>query len=175
MPNSANNYGTNPTLKYQVYKLRILATYKGRQHVQKNLIPAESFYYVNLYVPSPSNSGTVRLDPGSEYLLSGTIVAGHLFTSFCDWRQRWAAVTSEQFEGVRTRYSKGCQCLIGLSFCFTKDCLRGCDGFPDPNYECRAKFDRCEINIGGNSCSWLSRRRSGRFQQCVKISQRFFP
>ena len=165
-------------MKYHVYQLRILAIFKGRGHVLKNQIPAESFYFVNLYTPLSHVSSAVRLVPKSEYLLSGKVEAGYLYTSFCNWRQNWAAVTSEQLEGVRTQYSKGCQCLIGLSLCFTKDCprlLKGCDRFPDPNFDCRAKFDRCETNIGGHSCSWLSSKRSGRFQQCVKISQRFFP
>lgn len=165
-------------MKYHVYQLRILEIFKGRDHVQKNLIPAKGFNFVNLYTPSPGVSAAAGLVPNSEYLLSGRVEAGYLYTSFCNWRQRWAAVTSEQLEGVRTQYSKGCQCLIGFSFCFTKDCprlLKGCDGFPDSNFDCRAKFDRCEINFGGNSCSWLSSKRRGRFQQCVKISQRFFP
>ena len=175
MPNS----GRKPPIKYHVYQLRILAIFKGRDHVQKNLIPAKSFNgLVNLYTPSSRVSSAVRLAPKSEYLLSGKVEAGYLYTSFCDWRQRWTDVTSEQLEGVRTQYGKGCQCLIGFSFCFTKDCprlLKGCDGFPDPNFDCRAKFDRCETNIGGSSCSWLSNKQSGRFQQCVKISKRFFP
>jgi len=167
-------------MKYQVYQLRILEIFKGRNHVQKNLIPAEGFNFVNLYTPSPLVSTAGDLDPNTEYLLFGRVEGGYLYTSVCQWRQSWTTVTSEQREGVRTQYSKGCQCLIGFSYCFHKNCprlLKGCDGFefPGPTYDCRAKFDRCEINFGGNSCSWLSSKRRGRFQQCVKLSQRFFP
>lgn len=174
MPNS----GRQPSMQYHVYQLRILETFKGRDHVQKNLITVRGFSFVNLYTPLPRVSSSVHLNRNTEYLLSGKVKAGYLYTSFCDWHQRWAVATSEQQEGVRTNYSKGCQCLIGLSLCFTKDCprlLKGCDGFPDPNFDCRAKFDRCEVNLGGNSCSWLSSKRRGGFQQCVKIPQSSFP
>ena len=161
---------------YHVYRLKILEIFKGREHVQKNLITARGFNFVYLYTPSFSMSGSVRLAPNSEYLLSGRLQAGYLFTSGCDWRQRWAALTSEQRQGVQIQYSKGCQCSIGLSFCFTKDCLlKGCDGYPGPDFNCRVKYDRCEVNFGGNSCSWLSNKRRGSFQQCVKFSQRSFP
>ena len=165
MPNS----GLKPSSRYHVYQLRILETFIGRDHVQKNLITARGLSFVNLYTPLPRVSSNMRLYRNTEYLLSGKVKAGYLYTIFCDWHQRWADATSEQREGVRTQYSKGCQCLIGLSFCFTKDCpLKGCDGFPDPNFDCRKKYDRCEINVGGNSCSWLSSKRRGRFQQCKK-------
>ncbi|KAL9973188.1 hypothetical protein ACROYT_G019606 [Oculina patagonica] len=171
MPNSVNNMPWKP---YQVYKLRILATFKGREHVQKNLIPSRSFYFVNLYTPSNGVSSRVPLVPGVEYLLSGKIVNGYLYTSFCNWRQKWADVTYEQSTGVQMQYSRGCRCSIGFSFCFTKDCpklLTGCDGF-DPSAECRAKYDRCAINIGGQNCGW---QVNSRFEQCTKISKRFFP
>lgn len=161
-----------PWKPYQVYKLRIVTVFKGREHVQKNLIPSGSFYYVNLYTPNFGMSSRVLLDPRMEYLLSGRIMAGQLYASFCNWRQKWEDATDEQKEGVQLKYSKGCRCSIGFSFCFTKDCPKpGCDGF-DPSFNCRAKYDRCEINIGGQKCSW---RGSRRFEQCTKISQRFFP
>ena len=167
MPNSGNK------LLHQVYKLRILDTFKGLEHVQRNnLISSESLYFVNLFTPSFGMSPYVRLEPDDEYLLFGEIIEGHLYTSFCDWRQKWANVTLEQREGVQTQYSKGCPCKIG--FCFAQGCskrLTGCDGF-DRSFKCRAKYGRCEMKIGGQKCSW---RASWRFKQCTKIYQRFFP
>ena len=178
---SGPKYGYMPNIRrsitYKVYRLRILETFKGRDHVQKNLLfPDERIHLVNLYAPSSHVSGAVHLKNNFEYLFIGKVLEGNLFISFCDWRQNWANVTWMQREGVRTQYRKGCQCSIGFSFCFTNNCpARGCDGFPDPNFDCRAKYDRCEINIDGKSCSWLSKRRSGNFQRCAMISQRFSP
>jgi len=173
---SGPKYGYMPNIRtpmtYNVYQLRIVETFKGREHVQKNLlIPDESFDLANLYAPLSRMSSAVHLNKNSEYLLIGKVLEGNLYISFCDWRQKWANVTWVQLEGVRTQYSKGCQCSIGFSFCFTNNCpARGCDRFPDPDFDCRAKYDRCEINIDGKSCSWLSKRRSGNFQRCAVIS-----
>ena len=178
---SGPKYGYMPNIRrsitYKVYRLRILETFKGRDHVQKNLlIPDERIHLVNLYAPLSHVSGAVHLKNNFEYLFIGKVLEGNLYISFCDWRQNWANVTWMQREGVRTQYRKGCQCSIGFSFCFTNNCpARGCDGPPDPNFDCRAKYDRCEINIDGKSCSWLSKRRSGNFQRCAMISQRFSP
>ena len=172
MPNTVNNFPWKP---YQVYKLRILDTFKGGEHVQKNKIPySRSFSFVNLYTPSSGVSSRVHLDLNDEYLVFGKIMAGNLYTSLCDWRQKWLYATVEQRKGVELQYSKGCRCAIGLSFCFNKNCpkqLTGCDGF-DQSFKCRAKYGWCEMNIGGQTCSWQAGRG---FQQCKNIYQRFFP
>lgn len=63
---SGPKYGYMPNIRRSitcnVYQLRILETFKGRDHVQKNLlIPDERIHLVNLYAPLSHVSGAVHL------------------------------------------------------------------------------------------------------------------
>lgn len=155
--------------KEQVYKLRIRETYTGHTAVKSQFFGSS---YVKLYTPSSVVSCRVTLQPGSYYVLFGKIVAGNLYTSHCDWREKWSRLTPEQREGMRTQYSRGCDCLIG--FCFSSKCrglLTGCDGFDrNVNNECRAKYQRCEKQVGGRRCAWSNSKSYELCNQSV-----FFP
>ena len=159
---------------YQVYKLSIISTFRGRANVQRKLFRYGSAYVANLYTPSRGLSCRVQLKPFTEYLLFGKIMGGNLYTSFCNWHQKWMEVTSEQRAGVERQYSPGCECRMG--FCFTPSCqdlLPGCSGY-DKHFLCRAKYHRCEKyrddRDGAEKCRWQG---SGLFQQCTSGFGRF--
>lgn len=154
MPNRGGNY--------QVYWLRITSIFKGHANVQSKSL-------TKLYTPSQISSCRVRLQPSTEYLLFGKILGGNLYTSFCNFNQKWTAVTPEQRTGVEMQYSQGCKCKIGFCFANCGGLLSGCDGY-DPHWRCRAKYHRCDSyrdRNGVEKCGWRGRGQ-GLFQQCAR-------
>lgn len=154
MPNRSGNY--------QVYWLRITSIFKGHANVQSKSL-------TKLYTPSQISSCRVRLQPSTEYLLFGKILGGNLYTSFCNFHQKWTAVTPEQRTGVEMQYSQGCKCKIGFCFANCGGLLSGCDGY-DPHWRCRAKYHRCDSyrdRNGVEKCGWRGRGQ-GLFQQCAR-------
>ena len=154
MPNRGGNY--------QVYWLRITSIFKGHANVQNKSL-------TKLYTPSRISSCRVQLQPYTEYLLFGKILDGNLYTSFCNFHQKWTEVTPEQRTGVEIQYSQGCKCKIGFCFANCGGLLLGCDGF-DPHWMCRAKYHRCysyRDQNGVEKCAWRGRGQ-GLFQQCAR-------
>ena len=155
MPN--NPYAMPKQWKEQVYTVRIRGIFRGQEAVKKNV---NRSYHAKLYTPNLSMSCKVSLTQGKYYALFGKIRGGNLYTSGCDWREKWSRLTSQQRLGLRTRYNQGCECSI--RFCFGPSCrspFPGCSSeyHPDVN-DCRAKYQRCEKQVGfrGNSkCEWV--------------------
>lgn len=141
--------------KEQVYTLRVRETFKGHAYVK-----TDRAKYAKIYTPPGWGSCRVNLQQRVDYLLSGKIVGGNMYVRFCNWWKKWSYLTPEQQLGVRTLYSKGCECSIG--FCFSPKCqnlLTGCEGY-DRNVDnfCRAKYQRCEKQIsfnGERKCAWV--------------------
>nr|XP_058962860.1 metalloproteinase inhibitor 3-like isoform X2 [Pocillopora verrucosa] len=147
------------------------------EHPQKQFCNAGGFGHANvqnksltkLYTPSRISSCRVQLQPYTEYLLFGKILDGNLYTSFCNFHQKWTEVTPEQRAGVEMQYSQGCKCKIGFCFANCGGLLLGCDGF-DPHWMCRAKYHRCysyRDQNGVEKCGWRGRGQR-LFQQCAR-------
>lgn len=163
MPNNPYTVPVQWRIPERVFTLRLLHIFKGHAAIKANLFRS---YYVKLYTPPSGQTCRVHLELGVDYVLFGKIVGGNLYLSFCNWRKKWADVTPEQRVGMRTQYSRGCQCLIGV--CFRPECrqlLTGCDGYDrNVNHDCRAKYQRCEAHVsfrGERRCAWIGRESLG--------------
>lgn len=150
--------------KEQVYTVRIRGIFKGQKAVKETFFGS---FHAKLYTPKAAMSCKVTLTQGTYYVLFGKISGGNLYTSACDWREKWSRLTSQQRLGLRTQYNQGCECPIKV--CFSPNCrrlFRGCSSGYDVNTnDCRAKYQRCEKQVGfrGNSkCAWVGSKSCDR-------------
>ena len=97
----------------QVYTLKIVEVFKGKEQLKQlpgvvSVGVRSPGYMVDLHTPSRDISCSFALHKGKEYLLSAYINNNKLHSNFCDIRQRWTYVTSEERAGVSGRYNESC-------------------------------------------------------------------
>ena len=150
-------------LIYDVYTMRVRYTYKT--HPVINTSVDNRRLTVKLYSPAAFGGPcfALNLQTGSNYVVSGKITHGNIFTDHCrHFQMKWPNLTWQQLRGMRGEYSKGCGCAIG--FCiYCKNLLPGCRDFKFQAFDlCRDKYQHCEKRVGPRgetSCAWVNSRK----------------
>lgn len=142
-------YNLTPKKPASVYTLKIKEIFKGPPFLKSSLQAN-----VNLTTPPAFGSCTVNLQSG-DYVISGRISNGNLYSGFCNFQEKWALTTSNQWLGMRGEYNKGRTCSIGL--CIARNCrqlLPGCERFSrNIDLACREKYQTCVRNE--TTCTWV--------------------
>ncbi|OBS80117.1 hypothetical protein A6R68_21680 [Neotoma lepida] len=94
-----------------------------------------------------------------QYLLTGRVYEGKMYTGLCNFVERWDQLTLSQRKGLNYRYHLGCNCKIKSCYylpCFVtskNECLWtdmlsnfGYPGYQSKHYAC--------IRQKGGYCSW---------------------
>jgi len=150
-------------LIHDVYTMRVRYTYKTHPVINTSVDNRRST--VKLYSPAAFGGPcfALNLQTGSNYVVSGKITHGNIFTDHCrHFQMKWPNLTWQQLRGMRGEYSKGCGCAIG--FCiYCKNLLPGCRDFKFQAFDlCRDKYQHCEKRVGPRgetSCAWVNSRK----------------
>lgn len=147
-------YNLMPTIPAaaSVYTLKIKEIFKGPPFLKSSLQAN-----VNLTTPPSFGFCGVKLQSG-EYVISGRISNGNLYSGFCNFQMKWALTTSNQRLGMRGEYNNGRSCSIGL--CIARNCRQlfpGCEGNPSNiDQDCRKKYQTCVRNA--TTCTWVGEK-----------------
>ena len=89
-----------PKKTASIYTLKIKEIFKGPPFLKSSLQAN-----VNLTTPPTFGSCTVKLQSG-DYVISGRISNGNLYSGFCNFQKKWALTTLNQRLGMRGEYNK---------------------------------------------------------------------
>ncbi|XP_023671023.1 metalloproteinase inhibitor 3-like [Paramormyrops kingsleyae] len=136
------------TMRYTVKQMKMYKGFEKIQHVQ------------HVYTDASESLCGVKFDIHKyQYLITGRVFEGRLYTGLCNFNERWERLTLSQKKGINHRYQLGCKCRIKACHylpCFvtSKDeCLWtdmlshfGYPGYQSRHYAC--------IHAKEGYCSW---------------------
>ena len=146
-----------PKITASIYTLKIKEIFEGPPFLKSSLQAN-----VNLTTPPTFGSCTVKLQSG-DYVISGRISNGNLYSGFCNFQTKWALTTLNQRLGMHGEYNKGRSCSMGI--CIAKKCrqlLPGCEGFSRNINICREKYQTCVRK--DTTCTWVGAGCSSNLQ-----------
>uniref|UniRef100_A0A9J7ZPC1 Metalloproteinase inhibitor 3 n=1 Tax=Cyprinus carpio carpio TaxID=630221 RepID=A0A9J7ZPC1_CYPCA len=95
------NDGPFGTLRYTVKQMKMYKGFEKIQHVQY------------IYTHDSESMCGVKLDINKyQYLITGRVHDGKLYTGLCNFIERWERLTLAQKKGINHRYQLGCNCRI---------------------------------------------------------------
>ncbi|XP_073694454.1 metalloproteinase inhibitor 3-like [Garra rufa] len=95
------NDGPFGTLRYTVKQMKMYKGFDKIQHVQ----------YV--YTHDSESMCGVKFDINKyQYLITGRVHEGKLYTGLCNFNERWERLSLAQKKGINHRYQLGCNCRV---------------------------------------------------------------
>ncbi|TRY82717.1 hypothetical protein DNTS_018777 [Danionella cerebrum] len=142
------NPGPSARLRYTVKQMKMYKGFEKMQHVQ------------HIYTYESESMCGIKLEINKyQYLISGRVHDGKLYTGLCSFTRRWEQLTLAQKKGFNHRYQLGCSCKIKPCYwipCYVSDkneCLwtdmqphLGSHGYQSRHYAC--------IQLKEGYCGW---------------------
>uniref|UniRef100_A0A672NEA1 Metalloproteinase inhibitor 3 n=1 Tax=Sinocyclocheilus grahami TaxID=75366 RepID=A0A672NEA1_SINGR len=95
------NDGPFGTLRYTVKQMKMYKGFDKIQHVQY------------IYTHDSESMCGVKFDINKyQYLITGRVHDGKLYTGLCNFNERWERLSLAQKKGINHRYQLGCNCRI---------------------------------------------------------------
>ncbi|XP_069619264.1 metalloproteinase inhibitor 3 [Ranitomeya imitator] len=142
------NDGPFGTMRYTIKQMKMYRGFKKMPHVQY------------IYTESSESLCGVKLEVNKyQYLITGRVYEGKVYTGLCNLIEKWDKLTLAQRKGLNHRYHQGCSCKIkpcyylpcfitSKSECLWTDMLSnfGIPGYQSKNYVC--------VKQKEGYCSW---------------------
>ncbi|KFP10179.1 Metalloproteinase inhibitor 3, partial [Egretta garzetta] len=136
------------TMRYTVKQMKMYRGFQIMPHVQY------------IYTEASESLCGVKLEVNKyQYLITGRVYEGKVYTGLCNWYEKWDRLTLSQRKGLNHRYHLGCGCKIRPCYylpcfatskneCIWMDMLSnfGHSGYQAKHYAC--------IQRAEGYCSW---------------------
>ncbi|KAM9203183.1 metalloproteinase inhibitor 3 [Mergus octosetaceus] len=136
------------TMRYTVKQMKMYRGFQIMPHVQY------------IYTEASESLCGVKLEVNKyQYLITGRVYEGKVYTGLCNWYEKWDRLTLSQRKGLNHRYHLGCGCKIRPCYylpCFAtskNECIWTdmLSNFGHSGYQ--AKHYACIQRVEGY-CSW---------------------
>lgn len=133
-----------PTDSTLIYKIQIRRVYKISEKARVAL------KYGRLLTSIHDSTCGIKYQPGKVYAISGRVISLQARVNLCGFSKKWRELTPRQRKGLKSAYSRGCNCDI--SFCPYKKCGRtmGQCVWSNP---CQEKHGIC-LRSASQTCMW---------------------
>uniref|UniRef100_A0A672NG48 Metalloproteinase inhibitor 3 n=1 Tax=Sinocyclocheilus grahami TaxID=75366 RepID=A0A672NG48_SINGR len=102
------NDGPFGTLRYTVKQMKMYKGFDKIQHVQY------------IYTHDSESMCGVKFDINKyQYLITGRVHDGKLYTGLCNFNERWERLSLAQKKGINHRYQLGCNCRVSEAILIT--------------------------------------------------------
>uniref|UniRef100_A0A8C6UK78 Metalloproteinase inhibitor 3 n=1 Tax=Neogobius melanostomus TaxID=47308 RepID=A0A8C6UK78_9GOBI len=89
------------TMRYTVKQMKMYKGFEKVQHVQ------------HIYTDASESLCGVKFDINKyQYLITGRVYDGKVYTGLCNFNERWERLSLAQKKGINHRYQLGCNCRI---------------------------------------------------------------
>ncbi|XP_048863682.1 metalloproteinase inhibitor 3-like [Brienomyrus brachyistius] len=89
------------TMRYTVKQMKMYKGFDKVQHVQ------------HIYTVASESLCGVKFDVNKyQYLITGRVYDGKVYTGLCNFNEKWEQLTLAQKKGFNHRYQQGCNCRI---------------------------------------------------------------
>ncbi|MBN3270823.1 TIMP3 inhibitor, partial [Polyodon spathula] len=89
------------TMRYTVKQMKMYKGFNKMQHVQ------------HIYTDASENLCGVKFEVNKyQYLITGRVFDGKVYTGLCNFNEKWEKLTLSQRKGLNHRYQLGCNCRI---------------------------------------------------------------
>uniref|UniRef100_A0A8D2PXN8 Metalloproteinase inhibitor 3 n=2 Tax=Zosterops TaxID=36298 RepID=A0A8D2PXN8_ZOSLA len=89
------------TMRYTVKQMKMYRGFQIMPHVQY------------IYTEASESLCGVKLEVNKyQYLITGRVYEGKVYTGLCNWYEKWDRLTLSQRKGLNHRYHLGCGCKI---------------------------------------------------------------
>ncbi|XP_056280645.1 metalloproteinase inhibitor 3 [Pseudoliparis swirei] len=89
------------TMRYTVKQMKMYKGFDKVQHVQ------------HIYTDASESLCGVKFDINKyQYLITGRVYDGKVYTGLCNFNERWERLSLAQKKGINHRYQLGCNCRI---------------------------------------------------------------
>uniref|UniRef100_A0AAX7TFB5 Metalloproteinase inhibitor 3 n=1 Tax=Astatotilapia calliptera TaxID=8154 RepID=A0AAX7TFB5_ASTCA len=89
------------TMRYTVKQMKMYKGFEKVQHVQ------------HIYTDASESLCGVKFDINKyQYLITGRVYDGKVYTGLCNLNERWERLSLSQKKGINHRYQLGCNCRI---------------------------------------------------------------
>ncbi|NXK69349.1 TIMP3 inhibitor, partial [Sylvietta virens] len=89
------------TMRYTVKQMKMYKGFQIMPHVQY------------IYTEASESLCGVKLEVNKyQYLITGRVYEGKVYTGLCNWYEKWDRLTLSQRKGLNHRYHLGCGCKI---------------------------------------------------------------
>ncbi|KQK76511.1 metalloproteinase inhibitor 3 [Amazona aestiva] len=92
------------TMRYTVKQMKMYRGFQIMPHVQY------------IYTEASESLCGVKLEVNKyQYLITGRVYEGKVYTGLCNWYEKWDRLTLSQRKGLNHRYHLGCGCKVCVS------------------------------------------------------------
>ncbi|KAK1168754.1 metalloproteinase inhibitor 3-like [Acipenser oxyrinchus oxyrinchus] len=89
------------TMRYTVKQMKMYKGFNKMQHVQ------------HIYTDASESLCGVKFEVNKyQYLITGRVFDGKVYTGLCNFNEKWEKLTLSQRKGLNHRYQLGCNCRI---------------------------------------------------------------
>ncbi|XP_041709770.1 metalloproteinase inhibitor 3 isoform X1 [Coregonus clupeaformis] len=94
------------TMRYTVKQMKMYKGFNKMQHVQ------------HIYTDASESLCGVKFDINKyQYLITGRVFDGKVYTGLCNFNQPWERLSLAQKKGINHRYQLGCNCRVSGNNC----------------------------------------------------------
>ncbi|XP_041935263.1 metalloproteinase inhibitor 3 isoform X1 [Alosa sapidissima] len=92
------------TMRYTIKQMKMYKGFEKMQHVQ------------HIYTDASESLCGVKFDINKyQYLITGRVFDGKVYTGLCNFNERWERLSLAQKKGINHRYQLGCNCRVSGS------------------------------------------------------------
>ncbi|MBN3287386.1 TIMP3 inhibitor, partial [Polyodon spathula] len=97
------------TMRYTVKQMKMYKGFNKMQHVQ------------HIYTDASESLCGVKFEVNKyQYLITGRVFDGKVYTGLCNFNEKWERLTLSQRKGLNHRYQLGCNCRVSPPGCASK-------------------------------------------------------